>query len=235
MGACLVELALAATAVGLQAAHSSVSYDAGFMFVDPVAVPAVLACLLLGFRASLRVLLVTVLAVWMLDSSGTIGAALKLSASLPGLILLLYPRWWLLAVFGSAGVLLVAGGTGILYAHIGEGISRLGAVAILAPVAAAAVVYVRPRPPADVWTPAVAVRVLLVVVTVRGTLMILGDTFFAVPVFFGQSFEDTLRSMPAWSVMAWNGVQATVDLGGGLAAAWLVRRIRYFAPPFRTH
>ena len=222
----LVELALAAAAVALQAAHRHVSYDAGFMYVDPVAIPAVAACLVIGFRASARVLAVTVLAIWMLDDSGTIGAALKLVATLPGLVILLWPPWWLAAIAGLACAFLVGGGTVALYAAVGEGISRLGAAAILLPAAAAVAAFLRPRRPVDVWRPAIALRVLLTVVFVRGALMVLGDTFFAVPVYFGRSFEDTLRSMPAWSVVAWNAVQATIDLGGGMAVAWLAGRLR---------
>jgi len=219
----VLEGLLALAAVALQASHETFSYDAGFMYVDPVGIPSVLACLLLGFRASMRVLLATVAAIVLLDPSGVIGALLKLAATLPVVLALQRPSAAATAGFVALGAFLLSGGTNWLARLLGSGWSMaVGLAAVAAPILAAGVTWWQRPPTTDIFGSWRLPLAIALAILARGCLMVFADLYFAVPVFFGQTLLEAVAGTPAHVVMGWNGVQAVVDvLGAGLLAmAW---------------
>ena len=113
------EVALAAAAIGCQIAHHRVGYDAGFMWVDLVGVPPMLAAYLWGPRAGMRVLLAPVIWILLIEPVGWIGAGFKASATLAAMVAASRPSARLLAGGALVAAVLLAGGTGLLVAAAG--------------------------------------------------------------------------------------------------------------------
>jgi len=220
------ELGLIAAAVALQSIHEATSYDAGFMYVDAVGIPAVLASTVLGIRSGVRVAAATAVGIWALDASGSIGALLKLAATLSTMLALRFTTTRAAILLAGLSTFLAAGGTALTLRLLGGATLYLGAAAVAAPVVAATVASraeapggaaatVPPPLPVSRWFVALAGAVLL-----RGSLMVAGDLFFAVPVFFHEAAADAMRAYPPATILLWNGVQAVID---GLAALVVAR------------
>jgi len=224
------EVALAAAAIGCQIAHQRVGYDAGFMWVDLVGVPPMLAAYLWGPRAGMRVLLAPVLWILLVEPVGWIGAGFKASATLAAMVAASRPSARLLAGGALVAAVLLAGGTGLLVAAAGPVTEAIGAAALAAPLVAAVVVWAqsnRGRTSLSVaWRP-----LLLAVgcaIVLRGSLMVIADLLFAFPVFFGVPAGSALSTQPPWSIFVWNGVQAAVDVAAaGVVAGWCHRPERH--------
>jgi riboflavin transporter FmnP len=211
------EVGLIVAAVALQSVHEATSYDAGFMYVDGVGIPAVLASVLLGMRSGVRVAVATALGIWALDSSGLVGALLKLAATLSTIVALRYATTRATLLLAGLAAFLMAGGAALLLRVLGGGALYLGIAAVAGPVVAGAAAYaaatgggravVFPAPlPVRRFLVALAGAVLL-----RGALMVAGDLFFAVPVFFHEPAAEALRAYPPETIFLWNGVQAVID------------------------
>lgn len=218
------EVGLIAAAVALQSVHEATSYDAGFMYVDGVGIPAVLASVLLGMRSGVRVAAATALGIWALDSSGLVGALLKLAATLSTIVALRYATTRAMLLLAGLAAFLMAGGTALLLRVLGGAALYLGIAAVAGPLVAGAAAYVAaPGGGRAAAFPApLPVRRLLVAlagaVLLRGALMVAGDLFFAVPVFFHEPAAEALRAYPAEAIFLWNGVQAVIDS----VSAWTV-------------
>ena len=220
-----VEAALVAAAIALQSVHGVTSYDAGFMYVDVVGVPAVIATLLLGMRGGVRVAAATALGIYLLDGSGLVGALLKLAATMSTIVALrcATARWTF--VLAALSAFLVAGGASLTFRVLGAAALYVGLAAVALPLVAgvALAVGAPDRRAAQASIPRSSARLLLVpllaAIMLRGTLMIAGDLFFAVPVFFHESVVDAMRAYPPATIFLWNGVQAVIDAVAGWVLA----------------
>lgn len=80
----VIILLFAALACSLQALHGVLGVGSGFgMSIDLVAVPALIAFFLYGYRSSLAVLLLTAVFIALTEPSSWLGASMKLAATLP--------------------------------------------------------------------------------------------------------------------------------------------------------
>jgi riboflavin transporter FmnP len=224
------EAVLIAAAIALQSVHDATSYDAGFMYVDAVGVPAVIASLLLGVRSGVRVAVATAAGIWLIDNSALVGALLKLAATLSIIVALRYATVRAALVLAGLAAFLMAGGTVLLLRVLGGAALYLGIAAVAAPILGAGAAYAVARPeesgptfpgrlPAQRLFAALACAVLL-----RGALMVAGDLFFAVPVFFHEPAGEAMRAYPPATIFLWNGVQAVVDAVLGWIVAGVATR-----------
>ena len=218
------EVGLIAAAIALQTVHETTSYDAGFMYVDGVGIPAVLASVLLGMRSGVRVAVATALGIWALDSSGLVGALLKLAATLGTILAVRYATARAVLLLAGLAAFLMAGGTALLLRVLGGAALYLGIATVAGPLVAGAAAYAAaPGGGGAAAFPApLSLRRLLIAlagaVLLRGALMVAGDLFFAVPVFFHEPAAEALRAYPPETIFLWNGVQAVIDG----ASAWIV-------------
>jgi hypothetical protein len=220
------EITLISAAIALQSVHEVTSYDAGFMYVDVVGVPAVIASLLLGMRSGLRVAVATGFGIFLLDSSGLVGALLKLAATMSTIVALRCATTTATLVLAGVSAFLIAGGTSLTLRVLGGASLYLGIAAVAFPLLAgvALAVAAPERGAMHASSPRIPFQRLLVplvtAVMLRGALMVAGDLFFAVPVFFHESAAEAMRAYPPPAILLWNGVQAVIDGG----TAWVVAR-----------
>ncbi len=210
----------------------------GFMYVDLVAVPVLLAFFVLGFESSLYVAVLIALLITLLTGDW-IGASMKFAATLPmvlvpGLMVVLMGRKYhifdvVLVVVGSIALaivaLILAGtvGSSPLITGIVKDKLVLGLLPILV-LAGWSVLL------AYLWGKAgganmtllarsdVMILTLLLALFVRGIAAVVSNYYYAIPIFFGMSTEAAMDAFPWYIIFGWNAVQGLVEM----LIAWVI-------------
>ena len=211
----------------------------GFMYVDLVAVPVLLAFFVLGFEASLYVAVLISLLITILTGDW-IGASMKFAATLPmmlvpALMLLLMRRKYeildvVLVIVGSialAVVALILAGT-VGSSPIVTGFVKDKLVLGLLPIIVLAgwsvlLAYLWRKYGGSVDMTLLArsdvlVLTLLLALLVRGFATVVSNYYYAIPIFFGMDTESAMSAFPWYIIFGWNAVQGIIEMG----IAWVL-------------
>ncbi|MEM3030749.1 MAG: hypothetical protein QXH27_03375 [Candidatus Micrarchaeia archaeon] len=231
---------LAALAVLLQFSHNFIGLPmsvTGFMWVDLVGVPALLAFFLFGFEHALYVSVLTALAITFAAPDSWLGASTKFAGTMSMIIVpATYALYRKNLDAGKLAAILVVGTAYSLTAFVLSGAVNLASQAWVEitdplllgvlPVLAIALYSValhalwsrqKRMLRADEFAKAkVLLEVLAVSLVVRGLVMTVVNYYYAGPLFFGQATQEIMRALPWERIFFWNAVQGSIEV----LAAW---------------